>query len=420
MIAHIFSTGDEVLLGDIIDTNSAFLCRSLKEMGIQVQKITAVGDDVDSIASMITDISLQSDICFVTGGLGPTQDDLTGFACGKAAGNRLEMNLKALESMRSYFKKRGFQLTRDNGKQAMLPSSSTMLINHNGTAPGFYIKINKCLFFFMPGVPSEMKMMFEKEIKKVLVNKFNFLNDILIKRLTIFGLPESKVGSLLKGFESKFPKMKLGFRADFPVIEVKIILFNSFKNKEKAHFDISIAKQWVMLHLKNNVVSEQGLTIAQEVGSLLIKQGKTLAIAESCTGGLISNMITDVAGSSTYFLFSGITYSNEAKINILDVQKKTIVEYGAVHEQTALEMARGARLKAGADFAISTTGIAGPGGGTKEKPVGMVCIGISGFEHSTAKTYRFNFDDRGMNKKIFAMMALELLRRHLVLTAKIL
>ncbi|MCK5696143.1 MAG: CinA family protein, partial [Desulfobacula sp.] len=235
---------------------------------------------------------------------------------------------------------------------------------------------------------------------------------------TVFGLPESKVGSLLKGFKTKFPKIRLGFRADFLVIEVKIILFNFFKNKKKARSDIAGAKQWVILQLKKKMVSEQGLTIAQEVGYLLTKQGKTLAIAESCTGGLISNMVTDVGGSSNYFLFSGVTYSNDAKINILDVRKETIIEFGAVHEQTALEMAQGARRIAGADFAISTTGIAGPGGGTKEKPVGMVCIGIAGSELSKAKTYRFSFDDRVMNKKIFALMALELLRRHLVLMAK--
>jgi nicotinamide-nucleotide amidase len=300
----------------------------------------------------------------------------------------------------------------------MLPSGSIMLINHNGTAPGFYIKINQCLFFFMPGVPSEMKMMFEKEIKKIMYQKFSLIDDILIERLTVFGLPESRVGSLLKGFKAKFPEMRLGFRADFPVIEVKIISPGFFKDKEKARSDIAGTKQWIILQLENKVVSEQGLSIAHEVGYLLTKLGKTLAIAESCTGGLISNMVTDVPGSSNYFIFSGITYSNDAKINILNVKKKTIVEFGAVHDQTALEMARGARNIAGADFAVSTTGIAGPGGGTKEKPVGMVCIGIAGPELSKAKTYRFFFDDRGMNKKIFAMTALELLRRHLVLMAK--
>ncbi|RLC03925.1 MAG: damage-inducible protein CinA [Deltaproteobacteria bacterium] len=418
MIAHILSTGDEVLLGDIVDTNAAFLCSALKQMGIEVRKITAVGDDIDMIASTIIDISLQADICLVTGGLGPTQDDLTALACSKAADDSLELNRQALESMKSYFKKRGFELTRDNEKQVMLPSSANMLINHNGTAPGFYVKFNRCCFFFMPGVPTEMKIMFEREVKKVLAREFSLFDDILIERLTVFGLPESKVGALLKGFKIKFPKMRLGFRANFPVIEVKILLLDSGKNKEEAKSDIADAKQWAFLQLDNKVVSQKGLTIAQEVGYLLTQQKKTLAIAESCTGGLISNMVTDVAGSSNYFLFSGVTYSNDAKMNILNVQKETIIECGAVHERTALEMAQGARLKAGADFAISTTGIAGPDGGTLDKPVGMVCIGIAGPSLSRAKTYRFSFDDRFKNKKMFAMMALELLRRHLVSVSK--
>lgn len=415
MIAHILSTGDEVLLGDIVDTNSAFLCRVLKEIGIKVQQISAVGDAVDAIASTLYDISLQADICLVTGGLGPTQDDLTALACAKAAKDKLELDLNAVASMESYFAKKGFQLTRDNQKQALLPTSSNVLVNNNGTAPGFYITINQCLFFFMPGVPSEMKMMFEKEVKTVLIRQFALNDTILIERLTVFGLPESKVGSRLRGFESKFPGIRLGFRANFPVIEVKLILSYTYEENEKAHADIAAAKQWAIDQLENKVVSKQGLTLAQEVGRLLTLQKKTLAIAESCTGGLISNMVTNVAGSSDYFVFSGVTYSNDAKINILKVQKKTIIDYGAVHEKTALEMAQGAKDCSGADFAISTTGVAGPGGGTREKPVGMVCIGLAGPSVSLAKTYRFLFDDRGDNKKMFAVMALELLRRHLVL-----
>ncbi|MCP4669948.1 MAG: nicotinamide-nucleotide amidohydrolase family protein, partial [Desulfobacula sp.] len=289
-----------------------------------------------------------------------------------------------------------------------------MIENHNGTAPGFYININRCLFFFMPGVPSEMKLMFEKQVKKKLVNRFNLNDQILIERLTLLGLPESKAGFLLKEFENKYPQMRLGFRADFFLIEVKIVLADFNIDHKKALMKMKEAKLWVIGQLGNKVVSTKGLTIAQEVGLLLTQQGKTLAIAESCTGGLISNMMTDISGSSDFFLFSAVTYSNDAKINILNVQKKTIIDHGAVHEQTALEMAKGARQKAKADFAISTTGIAGPAGGTKKRPVGMVCIGIAGPDFAKAKTYRFSFDDRLLNKKMFATMALEILRRHLV------
>jgi len=414
MRAYILSTGDEVLLGDIVDTNSSFLCRSLKDMGIEVDKIIAVGDSVDTISANIKDISFKSDICLVTGGLGPTKDDLTALACGKAADQALELNMQALGFMKSYFKKAGFQLTKENEKQAMLPLNAKMIINDNGTAPGFYIKINRCLFFFMPGVPLEMKLMFEYQIKNILINKFNLSDKILIERLTVFGLGESKVGFLLQEFENSYPAMRLGFRADFPIVEVKIVMSDSNMDKNKALSQIKKARQWVIEKLEKKVVSTKGLSIAQEVANLLTQQNKTLAIAESCTGGLIANMMTDIDGSSDYFLFSGVTYSNNAKINILNVQKKTIINHGAVHEQTALEMALGARKKAGADFAISTTGIAGPTGGTKERPVGMVCIGIAGDDFAKAKTYKFSFDDRLLNKKMFAAMALELLRRHLI------
>ena len=419
MKAYILSTGDEVLLGDIIDTNSSFLCSSLKDMGIEVEKIMAVGDDVDMIASSIKEISFEADICLVTGGLGPTKDDLTAFACSKAADDVLTLNQQALRSMKSYFKLKGFQLTPENEKQAMLPLKATMIVNNNGTAPGFYIQINRCLFFFAPGVPSEMKLMYENEITKILIDKFELSDEILIERIMVFALPESKAGSLLQDFQTYYPEMRLGFRADFFLIEIKIILSHSLSehsllNHDEAASKIKEAKQWVIDRVGDKIVSLQGLSIAEEVAGMLTKQGQTLAIAESCTGGLIANMITDISGSSDFFLFSGVTYSNDAKINILNVQKKTIDDYGAVHEKTALEMAVGAKKKSGADFAVSTSGIAGPGGGTKKRPVGMVCIGIAGPDFEESKTYHFPFDDRLQNKKIFAVMALEVLRRHLV------
>lgn len=423
MIAIILSTGDEVLLGDIVDTNSAFLCKASKQMGIDVQKIIAVGDNVDEIASSIEQISNHADVCFVTGGLGPTQDDLTAFACSRAAKVEYELNPDALKSMENFFSKKGFTLNKENEKQAMMPSSASVLENHDGTAPGFYIKVNSCWFFFMPGVPSEMKAMFENQVRPHLISNFNLCRDIFVERLTIFGLPESTVGSKLMEFKDRFPLMHLGFKADFPTIEVKIILSDNTMGDIKLDGDqfrmeMEKAKQWVMKKLEYKVVSDQGRSIAQEVGHLLLLQKKTLAIAESCTGGLISNMITDVAGSSEYFLFSAVTYSNEAKINILNVKEQTLIDHGAVHEQTAIEMAKGAQKCAKADFSISTTGIAGPSGGTDDKPVGRVCIGVAGPDKTTGHTYTLNYGERTRNKQMFATMALELLRRCLVATGK--
>jgi len=415
MIAQILSTGDEVLLGDIVDTNSGYLCERLKEMGILVQQITAVGDSVTRIRHALEQIAQRADICLVTGGLGPTQDDLTAKACAVAAKEELVQNSKALETMVAYFEKRGFEMTRDNKKQAMLPVSAGVLVNRNGTAPGFIMFMGKCTFYFMPGVPSEMKFMFEEEVKPKLSDIFGLTRKILIERLTVFGLPESRVGALLEGFEAKFPGMNLGFRAKFPFIEVKVVCaMGEGGCRDTMGKKMDAAREWAISRLENKVISPRGLKLEQEVGRLLKEKKITLAIAESCTGGLISNLVTDVAGSSDYFLFSAITYSNDAKMNVIGVSQKTLEDHGAVHEQTALEMAVGVKKAGNADWGISTTGIAGPTGGTVDKPVGTVCIGIAGPGVQTAKQYIFNFGDRARNKKMFAATALEVLRRRLM------
>ncbi len=426
MIAEILSTGDEVLLGDIVDTNSGYLCGRLKEMGILVRQITSVGDSVTRISQALGQIAQRADLCLVTGGLGPTQDDLTAKACARAAKEELVLNPKALETMTAYFKKRGFELTRDNKKQAMLPASAGVLVNQNGTAPGFTLSLDQCVFYFMPGVPAEMKFMFEEAVKPKLADTFGLTREILIERLTIFGLPESRVGALLKGFDAKFPGMNLGFRARFPFIEVKIVcplegVVGSVGSvgggrdcTDALGKQMDAAREWAISRLENKVISPRGQSLEQEVGKLLKEKKFTLAIAESCTGGLISNLVTDVAGSSDYFLFSAITYSNDAKMKVLGVAQNTLETHGAVHEQTALEMALGVKKTGNADWGISTTGIAGPTGGTIDKPVGTVCIGIAGPGVETAKQYTFNFGNRSRNKEMFAATALEVLRRRLM------
>ncbi len=417
MIAEILSTGDEVLLGDIVDTNSGFLCEKLLDLGITVSQITAVGDEVGQISRTLDQIAQRADICLVTGGLGPTSDDLTALGCARAAGEELILNSNAVETMALFFQKRGFEIDQANKKQAMLPASAGVLPNTNGTAPGFFMRMGQCCFYFMPGVPSEMMSMYTDAVKPRLVDNFGLTSQILIERLTIFGLGESRVGSLLKGFENKFAGMHLGFRAKFPFVEVKIVYPVKIKSDRAGNTDrkqLDAASKWVLGCLENKVISKTGQSLEQEVGSLLKEKQFTLAIAESCTGGLISNLVTDVAGSSDYFLFSAVTYSNEAKMNILKVSQKTLETYGAVHEQTALEMARGVRYAANSDWGISTTGIAGPGGGTQDKPVGTVCIGIAGPGIETSKRYTFNFGSRSANKEMFAATALELLRRNLI------
>jgi nicotinamide-nucleotide amidase len=413
MTAEILSTGDEVLLGDLVDTNSAFLCDRLKQMGIRVSQITVKGDEVDAISEAVKAISKRAEICLVTGGLGPTQDDVTALACARAMNESLMLNPDALASMTVYFDRRGFDLTPDNEKQAWLPVSATVLENTHGTAPGFAFQLNRCRFFCMPGVPSEMTQMMETRVVPEIQAVQGRQTQVLIRRFTVFGLPESRVGAMLSSFNDRFPGIRLGFRASFPMIEVKLLSEKGADAPESQN-QLDRAGLWVAQQLGRKVVSDTGLSLEAEVGRCLARRGQTLAVAESCTGGLISHLITQVPGSSDYFLLSAVTYANSAKINVLGVRPDTLETVGAVHESTALEMAAGARRVAGSDWAVSTTGIAGPGGGPTLKPVGTVCIGVAGpGSVAEARKFEFRFDDREKNKKMFAAMALELLRRYL-------
>ncbi|WP_321493086.1 CinA family nicotinamide mononucleotide deamidase-related protein [uncultured Desulfobacter sp.] len=415
---HVLSTGNEVLLGDIMDTNSAYLCRQLKSCGVTVIKTSAVPDDMAALVREIEDIASTADVCVMTGGLGPTPDDLTTGALAEAAGVETELDTQALASMKKYFDKRGFELDFANQKQAMLPKGSKFIENLHGTAPGFSMTIDKCRFFCMPGVSREMERMFDLKVRSKLNEMTGYVGEIQVIRLMLFGMAESRVGEVLSGFALQFPEIHLGFRIRFPMIEVKLSRLKEVVSDSDEGLDgakeMNQAKLWVMEKLGDKVISDQGLTLAQEVGRLLTKRGQTLSVAESCTGGLVANLITDVPGASAYFLFSATTYANSAKEAVLKVSRQTLETNGAVDETTALEMAVGVQETGGSDWAVSTTGIAGPSGGTEEKPVGTVCIGVAGPSGSFSQRFILDSGDRERNKQLFAAKALEMLRRELV------
>ncbi len=413
MKVEIISTGDELITGSINDTNASYLASKFLEIGTLVKRCSIVGDDKKQIAAILKEVSQRADIVIVTGGLGPTQDDLTAEIAAIASKDKLVINKEAMSDMELFFKKRNFNMSRINEKQAFLPSRAVMIKNSCGTAPGFHMNFGKAVFYFLPGVPLEMKDMFTKKVLPNIIKKFA-IQQRLRGKITLFSVPESLAAQKLAGFDTKFPRFQLGFRAAFPMIEIKL-LSPPIEKKEDAKKDMAGAKLWVLSKFDaGQVVSDQGLAMEQEVARLLTKKRKTIAVAESCTGGLISNMLTNVSGSSAYFLFSAVTYSNDAKINILNVKRDTIIEHGAVHQNTAEEMARGVMEKAGADYGISTSGIAGPTGGTDGKPVGTICIGFAEKGFSKAKTYCLNFNDREQNKKIFAHVCLNTIRKELL------
>lgn len=415
MLAEILTTGDEVCSGVIVDANAAHIARRLEGIGIKVDRQTCVRDDIEALAGLIKRIAQRADIAVVTGGLGPTEDDITSLAAAKAAGVELALNPEALKCMEAFFKTLKRPISGLNRKQAMAPENSICLENPVGTAPGFYLTIDGCMFFFLPGVPTEMRQMLNDKVLPHIARLRPQTDDqYRVKTLSVFGLPESVVNERLDAFKAEFPEITLGFRAKFPEIHVKFYLQG--KDVNELETVLAKAEKWVCQQLGEHVFSTQGKSMEAEVGELLRKQGATLATAESCTGGLIAHRLTNVPGSSAYFLCSAVTYANEAKVNILGVSPDTLKQVGAVHERTVTEMAVGVRRITQATHAIAVSGIAGPDGGSDEKPVGTICIGLASADEANGYRFYFPLGDRRMKKLIFAAKALDLLRRKLLAT----
>jgi nicotinamide-nucleotide amidase len=411
--AEVISTGDEVLTGAVVDSNAAYLAEQLTETGVVVKRHTVVGDCLEILTDLFRSSGNDADIVLVTGGLGPTQDDLTAPAAAEAAGVPLVLDAAAMDGIERYFRSRDRHMSEANRKQAMFPRGAETMENPVGTAPGFTMKIGKAMFFFMPGVPHEMRqMMTEQVTPRIQKLQGSEAKGKRMRVLYTFGLGESDAAQRLSGFDAEFSDLRLGFQVKFPGIYVKV--YGGEGTQEKVSKRIDDGVEWICGQLGDRVVSAAGDSLEAVVGELLRKRAATLAVAESCTGGLISDLLTNVPGSSDYFLFSGVTYANEAKSGILGVPTETLETYGAVHEETVKEMAEGARKAAGATYGLATSGIAGPDGGTVEKPVGTVCIGLAGPEGVYARRRLFTFGGRLMKKQIFAAAALDVLRKHLM------
>lgn len=413
MIAELLSTGDEIRTGALIDANSAYIAERVEMSGIPVVRHTTVGDDLKELVTVLQEIGSRADIAVVTGGLGPTEDDLTAESAAEAAGVVRDLDPVALKMIEHFFEKFGRPMSTSNRKQAYLPRGAIRLDNRIGTAPGFSLKIGRCRFFFLPGVPIEMKkMLSESVLPKIIELNGGCRTFCLVRNVSTFGLPESITGERLADLTGRFPELKLGLRAKFPEIHVRLYAYGS--DKDRLGVMLEEASGWVCEQLGKHVISVHGESMEVAVGGLLSRTHATLAVAESCTGGLIAHRLTSVPGSSDYFLFSAVTYANQSKSDVLGVSPRTIQKYGAVSIETAKEMAEGVRRVAGADWGLSTSGIAGPDGGTKQKPVGTVCIGLADRDSATAKTYRYAFGSRAMHKRIFAQSAMDLLRRRLM------
>jgi nicotinamide-nucleotide amidase len=415
LLAQIISTGDEVLTGAVVDSNSAYIASALLDAGLHVVRHVTVGDDAVRLKDLLIEVGQQADITLVTGGLGPTVDDITAAAAADAAGVNLRENADALASIEKFFQRFKRPMNQSDGKQALFPENAEILVNPVGTAPGFTMKIGKCTFFFLPGVPREMKIMLNDTVVPLIQKNFIPQRQRLHYRerqISLFGLPEAAVNEQLILPSKQFKNVKLGMLANFPIIMVKLFAYGS--DVESIDADVDNASRLVHETLGEWIFSSTGGTMEAAIGKLLELGNKTVAVAESCTGGRISDMLTNTAGCSDYFLMSAVTYANKAKMEILGVLPETIEAYGAVSEETAREMAIGIRRVSGADYGISTSGIAGPSGGTEEKPVGTICVAVAGPDRVISKRRVLSFNYRTANKDIFAHFALDMLRRELI------
>lgn len=372
--AEILCVGTELLLGDIVNTNAAYLSGRLADLGIHVYRHTVVGDNPERLLRALSAAFSEADLVITSGGLGPTYDDLTKETVASYFGRKMYMHEPSLRDIRAYFEKTGRVMTKNNEKQAMMPEGATVLPNHYGTAPALAIDGDGKTAIMLPGPPGELIPLFEEQVKPYLDKRHGRV--LVSKNIHIFGMGESAVETVLKDLmtESKNPTVAPYCKEG----EVRLRV----TAESETHEGASAMCDKMIERIKETEVGKviYGIDVDSLENALLLslrERQMTLAVAESCTGGLISKRITDISGCSDVFLGGCVTYANEAKMALLGVREETLASYGAVSRETAMEMARGVRERLGADIGVSATGIAGPGGGTEEKPVGTVFIGIS-------------------------------------------
>jgi nicotinamide-nucleotide amidase len=400
------SIGDELLTGEVVDTNASFIAGKLYDAGLRVERHLTVADDEKAIAAALRELAEDFDAIVVTGGLGPTPDDLTAAAAARAAGVPLETSAGALAHLADFSGQIPGGLHPSNDRQAQLPQGSTLIANPLGTACGFTLRLGKAHFHFLPGVPYEMERMLTESVLPALLEKTGASSG-LRTTLKLFGISEAAAAAELIGLLPEGSPVQLAYCVKFP--EIHLILRSSSEHADA----LAAAAEAVRERLGRYLFAENEQTLDSILARLFLVSGATLALAESCTGGLVAARITNVAGSSAWFLEGAVTYSNQAKVRMLQVPAELIELRGAVSAEVAAAMANGALFTSGADLALSVTGIAGPGGGTPEKPVGTVFIALADRNSYDVRQYQFP-GDRDRVRAITCFAALNLLRRHLL------
>ncbi len=409
MQAELLTIGDEILIGQIVNTNAVWMAKELNAIGVSIKQITSVSDDKKHISDALDEALKQADIVLITGGLGPTKDDIT----KKTLCEYFKVGLKKEESVIDFIKqnfaKRGIDFLPVHELQSLILENSEILFNHYGTAPGMWIEHNGKIIISMPGVPSEMKGIMTKYVLPKIQSRFK-LPFIIHKTIVTIGLPESNIADMIEAVEDNLPKhIKLAYLPNFGLVRLRLSGIGNDEQVLKLEIEKYVS-QILKIIPEINIGATDDLKPEEIIGKLLTDKKQTLATAESCTGGYISHLITTVPGSSEYFIGSLIAYSYQIKINFLGVKPETLTKFGAVSEECVREMAEGIKTRFETDYAICTTGIAGPGGATPEKPVGLVWIAVAGPKGIITRKIIANGERINVIERT-AIVALDMLRR---------
>jgi len=409
--AEIITIGDELLIGQTVDTNSAWMGAELSLAGVRVNRITSISDNREEIISALDESIARADIILITGGLGPTSDDITKETLCSFFEGTMTLSEEVLNDISDRLRRRNYPMNENNRRQAMVPDTCTVLRNATGTAPGMLFRRDGKTVISMPGVPNEMKYIMKEHVLPMLY-RMAAGSVIIHKNIMTFGTFEALLAERLSTFEKEMPgRIKLAYLPAQGIIKLRLTAAGDNYNEVKDMVDRQVRKLYGII--PDVIYGEDEVTLEETIGTLLLHNNLTVSTAESCTGGRIASLITSVAGSSGWYKGSVIAYDNSIKVDVLNVNPKIISDHGAVSRETAAAMAEGIRKLTGTDFSVAVTGIAGPSGGTPEKPVGTVWLAVASEKGTVTEKQTFG-DDRLTNISRSSYNALNLLRKQII------
>ena len=409
--AEIITIGDEILIGQTVDTNSAWMGQQLNDVGVDVDRVVSIRDTKEAIIEALENVKPTTQLVLMTGGLGPTKDDITKYTLQDYFGGDLVFNQEAYDNVERIFKMFKKEVIEVNRLQAMVPSTCTMLLNEMGTAPGMLFERNGVYYVSMPGVPYEMKHLVRTHVLPLIKEKLN--TGVVIHRTILTqGVGESFLAEMIKDWQDGLhEEISLAYLPSAGMVKMRLTV----KGRDEQFLTglIEDALSQLLPKIEKHVYGTENDTLESVVGTLLKNKNATLATAESCTGGNIARLLTSIPGSSAYFIGSVVAYHNTIKQNMLEVSEDDLQSYGAVSEPVVSQMAKGAKEKFGTDYAIATSGVAGPDGGTKNKPVGTIWIAVAGPDKVITRKFNFG-NNRQRNIQKTSFMALNMLREELM------